>query len=823
MKKIYKIEGMHCASCARNIENSVKKLKEIKSCSVNFATKKLYVEGEANEKEIKKAVSNAGDYEAVSEDGENVENKNNEAKNEAKDIKDSKGNTTTIFIIPGLDNPHCAMTIENALKKVEGIKNMELNINMHKVKIIYSGEKIKVREAIIDAGYEIAGEEKVEEDIDLIEMQKAKKKMWIAWLFAIPIAIISLLIERVLGVENFVIKILPLILAFPILFIVGYPTIRSAVKSIKYFSFNMDVLISLGTVIAFLTGLLRFVIPIEDYSGVGGMIMAFFLTGRYVEAKARGRASQAIKKLLTLEAKTAIILVNGKEKQVRIDEVKIGDVMIVKPGEKIPTDGVVVKGESAVDESMVSGESMPVEKKKDDKVIGATINQDGILYVKATKIGKDTFLSQIIKLVEEAQGTKVPIQEFADKVTSYVVPIVLIIALLTFFAWFVFPEFMKSIAGFFSFIPWINLDAEVLTLALFAGIAVLVIACPCALGLATPTALMVGSGMGAEKGILIKRGEAIQTMKDIKFVLFDKTGTITKGKPEVTDIFPIGVNEKEFLRLAASLEKSSEHPLARAIVNEAEKRKLKLSEVKEFKILRGRGAEGKLNGKKILIGNRKLMEENKIKLDSLEKKMQELEEQGKTAMALVYSGKILGLIAVADTIKEDSVEAISELRKINLKTIMITGDNERTAKAIAKLAGIEDVIANVLPEEKENKVKELQKQGMVAFVGDGINDAPALKQSNVGIAMGTGTDIAIESGDIILTRGNLTGVVSAIKLSRATFKKIKQNLFWAFFYNVVAIPLAVLGLLHPIIAEIAMATSSITVVTNANLLRRKKI
>ena len=808
-KKNFRIEGMHCASCASKIEKAIKKIKGVKEASVNFATKKAYVEVDENkDNEIIKAVSIAGDYKAVSEQ-ESTRDKDRE-------------NTISTFIIPGLDNPHCAMTIENALKKVNGIKNIELNINLHKAKIIYSAEKGKVRKAIEDAGYEIAGEEKVEEDIDLIEMQKAKKRMWIAWSFAVPIAITGILFERILGIENFTIKILPLILAFPILFIAGYPTIRSAVKSIKYLSFNMDVLISLGTVIAFLTGLLRFAMPIEDYSGIGGMIMAFFLTGRYVEAKARGRASQAIKKLMTLEAKTAIILVNGKEKQVRIDEVKIGDVMVVRPGEKVPTDGFVVNGESSVDESMVSGESMPVEKKKDDKVIGATINQDGILYVKATKIGKDTFLSQIIKLVEEAQGSKIPIQAFADKVTSYFVPVVLIIALLAFFSWFIFPESMKSLAGFFSFIPWINLDAGVLTLALFAGIAVLVIACPCALGLATPTALMVGSGMGAEKGILIKRGEAIQTMKDIKFVVFDKTGTITKGKPEVTDILPVNSNEKEFLRLAASLERSSEHPLAKAIVNEAEKRKLKFESVKEFRILRGRGAEGKLSGKKILIGNRKLMQENKIKLDSLEKKMQDLEEQGKTVMALVYSGEILGIIAVADTLKEDSKEAISELNKTGFRTVMITGDNERTAMAIAKLVGIKEVIANVLPEEKEKKVKELQKRGFVAFVGDGINDAPALKQSNVGISMGTGTDIAIESGDIVLARGSLMGVVSAIKLSKATFKKIKQNLFWAFFYNVVAIPLAFTGLLHPIIAEIAMAVSSVSVITNANLLRRKK-
>ena len=812
MKKIFRIEGMHCASCAMNIEKSIKKIKDIKSASVNFATKKLYVEAEnIKDEEIEKAVSKVGDYKAVLVSGKEYKEKNSD------EIK------TATFIIPKMDNPHCAMTIENALKKLEGVKKINLNINAKKATITYSTEKEKIIEAIKDAGYEIAGEEKVEEDVDLKEMEKAKKRMWIAWFFAIPIALISLLFERVLGIHNFAIMILPLILAFPILFVVGYPTLRSAFKSIKYLSFNMDVLISLGTVIAFLTGILRFFIPIEDYSGIGGMIMAFFLTGRYVEAKARGKASQAIKKLLSLEAKTATILINGKEKQIRIDEVKIGDILIVRPGEKIPTDGIITKGESAVDESMVSGESMPVEKRKDDKVIGATINQDGILYVKATKIGKDTFLNQIIKLVEEAQGSKVPIQAFADKITSIFVPIVLVVSVLTFFAWFIFPGFMKSIAEFFYFIPWINLSSTTITLALFAAIAVLVIACPCALGLATPTALMVGSGMGAERGILIKRGEAIQTMKDIKFVVFDKTGTITKGKPEVTDILSLKISEKEFLKLAASLEKSSEHPLAKSIVDEAEKRKIKLIAVSRFKILRGRGAEAILEGKKILIGNRKLMEENKIKVSDLEGKMQELENQGKTVMALVYSGKVLGLIAVADTLKDDSKEAVQELNKMGYKTVMITGDNERTAEAIAKIAGIKEILADVLPEEKVSRVKKMQKKGFVAFVGDGINDAPALKQSNVGIAIGTGTDIAIESGDIVLAKGSLIGVVQAINLSKATFRKIKQNLFWAFAYNVVAIPLAVAGLLHPVIAEIAMALSSITVISNANLLRRKKI
>ena len=812
MKKIYQIEGMHCASCARSIEKSVSEIKGIKNASVNFAIKKIYVEAEKiNDEEIINAVSKAGDYIAISE------------KEEEEWEKRIGEETITTFTIKGLDNPHCAMTIEKAVKKLKGVKKIDLNINTHKATISHTIEKEKIADVINDAGYEVLKEEEKERDVEIIEMERAKKRMWLSWLFAVPIAIIGLVIERIFGIQNFFITILPLILAFPILFVIGYPTLKSAIKSIKYFSFNMDVLISLGTIIAFLTGILRFFMPIEDYSGIGGMIMAFFLTGRYVESKARGRASQAIKKLLSLEAKTANILIKNKEKQVRIDDVKIGDIMVVRPGEKIPTDGIVIKGESAVDESMVSGESLPVEKRKNDKVIGATINQDGILYVKATKIGKETFLSQIIKLVEEAQGSKVPIQEFADKVTSYFVPIILIVSILTFLIWFIFPEFMISITKIFSFIPWINLNANTITLALFAAIAVLVIACPCALGLATPTTLMVSSGMGAEKGILIKRGEAIQTMKDIKFIIFDKTGTITKGKPELTDLIPEKTTKEELLKLAASLEKSSEHPLAKAIVNMAEKKKLKLVQIKEFKILRGRGAHGKLNGKEILIGNRKLMEENGVRIGNFEEKMQELEGQGKTAMMLIYDKNIKGILAVADTIKEDSIKAIAELKNLGFKTVMITGDNERTARTIAEEIGIDEIIANVLPEEKENKVKAMQKEGMVAFVGDGINDAPAIKQANVGIAMGTGTDIAIESGDIVLVKGSLEGVVQSIRLSKATFSKIKQNLFWAFFYNVVAIPLAILGLLHPVVAEIAMASSSISVVANANLLKRKKI
>ncbi len=809
MKKKYKIEGMHCAACASSIARSIGKVKGVKDVNVNFVTRELHIDGEdLDESEIINAVSNAGDYKVVD--------------NYINGGKDKDELKTTVFIVQGLDNPHCSMTIEKAVKKVEGVNKVDLNINTHKAKIVYSGDSKKIKSAIEDAGYKILGEEGMtEEDAEIKEMSSAKRKMILAWLFAIPIAVIGLLFERILEMHNNLIMILPLILAFPILFIVGFPTLRSAFKSMKYLSFNMDVLISLGTIIAFLTGILRFFMPIEDYSGIGGMIMAFFLTGRFVEAKARGKASQEIRKLLELGAKNAVILRDGKEIEIPISEVRVGDVMIVKPGEKIPSDGIVAKGESAVDESMVSGESLPVEKKIGDKVIGATINQDGVLYIKATKIGKDTFLANIIKLVEEAQGSKVPIQEFADRITGYFVPVVLILSVLTFFIWYIFPGLMKGVASRFSFLPWINLDLGIIALALFAGIAVLVIACPCALGLATPTALMVGSGMGAKKGILIRKGEAIQTMKDIRTIVFDKTGTITKGKPEVREIYAIKVGDKYLLEIAASLERLSEHPIAKAVVLFANLKRYK--DVRDFRILRGRGVEGRIGMKKIVIGNRKLMEERSINLSEFEDKIVEFENKAYTTMIVSENSKLLGIIGVADAVKEDSISIVKELKEQNYKVIMITGDNERTAKAIGLQVGIDEVISNVLPEDKAKKVEELQKQGFVAFVGDGINDAPALKQSNVGIAIGSGTDIAIEAGDIVLAKESLTGVVEAINLSKATFKKIKQNLFWAFAYNVIAIPLAMIGILHPIIAEIAMALSSITVIMNANLLRSIRI
>ena len=492
--------------------------------------------------------------------------------------------------------------------------------------------------------------------------------------------------------------------------------------------------------------------------------------------------------------------------------------MILKPGEKIPTDGVVIRGESSVDESMATGESMPVNKHVSDEVIGATVNQEGLLHVEATKIGKDTFLAQIIKMVEEAQGTKVPIQKFADDVIAVFVPVIIGVAFLTLIGWILVPgSFNRVLAWGAGFIPWVDTSLPQVMLAISAMISVLVIACPCSLGLATPTALMVGTGMGARNGILIRRGEAIQTMKEINAIVLDKTGTITKGQPEVTDI----IGDEDILYYAASLEQGCEHPLARAVIRTAMERKIDLVQPADFKALRGEGVTGKVGDKNITVGKPSLL--NSFP-DELQTEFSRLQREAKTVMAVGIEGEPVGVIAVADTLKDDSVLALGELKRMGLKTIMLTGDNKATAEAIAEQVGIDDVYAEVMPDEKVKVVIDAQeKYGMVAMVGDGINDAPALAQANVGVAIGTGTDIAIESGDIILVRGDLTGLVSAINLSNATFEKIRQNLFWAFFYNVISVPIAVLGLLHPVIAESAMALSSVSVVTNANLLRRVKI
>jgi len=715
--------------------------------------------------------------------------------------------------IEGMTCASCASHVEKELDKIGG---KEISVNPVSGKAFLEVEKDvseeQLKKAVKEAGYkplEVEFESLKDSDSSHVENKERREiKKWkrkLVWVWILT----GLIMIFMYAGELFNIELIPmnymaplmLILSFPIIFIFGFSTIRAGLRGFYKLYFTMDSLIALGTVVAYATGILSFFIDITSFAGVSGMIMTIFITGKYIESKAKGKATSEIRKLLELGAKKARILRGKEEIEVDISEIKISDVMIVKPGEKIPTDGVVVRGESSVDESMVTGESMPVDKKIKGNVIGATINQDGILYVKATKIGKDTFLAHIIKLVEEAQGTKVPIQKLADKVTNVFVPIILFLAVITFLSWYFF------------------IGAEI-GRAVGVGIAVLVIACPCSLGLAVPISLMVGSGMGAKRGILIRKGEAIQTMKEVKIIVFDKTGTITKGKPEVKQIYS-KVKENYLLEVAATLEKLSEHPLSKAVVAKAGLKKYK--SVKNFKILRGRGLEGKIGSKQIVIGNNALMKEKGISIRGFEEKIVEFEEKGNTTIIVTENKKAIGIIGIADAIKNDSVSAVKKLNKAGYKTVMITGDNKITAKAIANEVGIDEVIANVLPEDKAKKVESLQEKGFVAFVGDGINDAPALKQANVGIAMGTGTDVAIEAGDIVLAKSSLEGVVSAISLSKATFGKIKQNLFWAFAYNVIAIPLAVAGLLSPVIAELAMALSSITVVTNANLLRRKKI
>ncbi len=732
-----------------------------------------------------------------------------------------------ILKIAGMHCASCANTIETALNKKQNVK-ANVNFATEKATITYDPQQLSEQDLvkiIQQTGYDITESTGASQEEQM--MRQAKTKMFWCWVFTTPI-ILWMLPTMLTGIawpNRFIYDIGLIILATPAVFVTGFPTLKSAWQSAKRLSANMDVLIAMGTLASYFAGVASLFTPIANYGGIAAMIMAFHLTGRYIEIKSRGRASQAIKKLLQLGAKTARILVEGKEQEIAIDQVQVGDIMVVRPGEKIPTDGIIVKGKSSIDESMATGESMPITKTINDEVIGATINQQGLLQVKASKIGKDTFLSQIIKMVEECQGTKVPIQEFADKVTGHFVPTVIVIAALTFLAWIIFPKPLGALlTSASSFIPWINPNLGVVSLAILATVAVLVIACPCALGLATPTALMVGSGIGAENGILIREGAAIQTLKDVHTIVFDKTGTITKGKPEVTDIISLDkLKEKEILHLAASVESGSEHPLGQAIVNSAKAKFIKISAPENFESVTGKGVIAEIDGKKVLVGSRKLVPNLKL-TDATEQSLHKLENEAKTAMLVFVNKKVVGIVAVADTIKEDSITAIKQLEAMGLKTVMLTGDNKRTANAIAKKVGISQVVAEVLPDQKVAEIQRLQDEvGMVAMVGDGINDAPALTQANVGIAIGTGTDIAIEASDVTLVSGDLTAVVKAIKLSSATFRKITQNLYWAYGYNVLAIPIAILGLLHPIIAEIAMASSSISVVTNANLLRKIKL
>ncbi len=731
---ILKISGMRCASCARNIESQVAKIKGVNLVNVNFATSRMFVESE--------------DF---------------VLKNDLKNIVDKLG-----------------------------------------YKII-----------------EKSGEDQIEEKKNI---HQAKLRVIWALIFSIPLMFSMVAMYSDWHVPG--LNILEAVLAFVVVYVIGFKTHVSALKAIKNLYANMDVLISIGTSSAFLFGISSFFIDVPVFFEVAAFIMAFQLLGRYLESRARGKTSEALRDLLKLGAKTAKILVdaNGfslrghfldgaEEKEILVEDLKVGDIMVVRPGEKVPTDGKIIEGQSSLDESMATGESLPIEKTKDDEVIGATINLEGILKIKATKIGKDTFFSQVVKLVEEAQKSRIPIQEFADKITSYFVPVVLIIALLTAVGWLISGDWFVAIVS---------------------TITVLIIACPCALGLATPTALTVGIGRGAKQGILIRRGEAIELIGKTKIIVLDKTGTLTKGKPNVTDIIEAQISnlktkKLEILQLAASVEKNSEHPLGRAIVKEAEEKGIKLLKVENFKALFGKGITAEINGKKVLVGRRELLEENNIDVSFIKEVVEKLQEQGKTVMFVGHSGKILGAIAVGDTLKKGAKESIKNLHKMGFKTVMLTGDNQKTAKAVADYVGIDDVIAGVLPEGKVDAIKKIQQRGIgfVAMVGDGINDAPALTQADIGLAIGTGSDIAIEAGQITLVSGDLEALVNSIKLSKATFRTIRQNLFWAFIYNIVVLPVAAAGILAtmigPIIATVAMAFSSLSVVINSLRLKRIKL
>jgi Cu+-exporting ATPase len=579
----------------------------------------------------------------------------------------------------------------------------------------------------------------------------------------------------------------------------------------------MDVLISLGSLPPYLIGLIGFVYPMTSFIEMASTIMTFHLVGRYLETRAKGRASQAIRKLITLGAKTATLLRNGTEVEVPVADVRVGDIMVVRPGAKVPTDGEIVDGTSHLDESIATGESVPVEKTIGDTVIGATINKEGLLRIRATRVGADTFLAQVIRLVEQAQGSKVPIQEFADRVTGYFVPAVILIAIVSFVAWLLFHDTLSPILAWgASFLPWVDPELTPLLSATLAAIAVLVIACPCALGLATPTAIMVGS----------RSGEAIQTLKDIKVIVLDKTGTITRGHPALTDVIATKAHDEDtLLAAAASVESGSEHPLGQAIVIGARERGIVVPEVVGFAAVTARGVVGTVDGKRVLVGSRRLLDESAVAHEEMEADLLRLESDGKTAMLVAIDNVCAGLVAVADTVKEDSREAIAALKKLGIQPVMITGDNERTARYVARQVGIDEVLAGVLPEGKVDAVRRLQQEHgqAVAMVGDGINDAPALKQANVGIAIGAGADVAIEAADVTLVQGELSKVVEAIRLSRSTFAKIVQNLFWAWFYNGSFIPIAAIGLLHPMIGVIAMTTSSLSVIGNSLLLKRAKL
>jgi len=740
----------------------------------------------------------------------------------------------TILKIQSMHCASCAASIENALKKENGVVSISVNFASEKANIEFDREIIKlekIQEIIKKLGYKTEEENynlSAEKSHDHHEQAKNREINKLRNTFVISatlgLPIFYLVMGEMLGFPlpaiSMKAKIVIQFLIATVIMLVNYPLYISGFKKIIQRNPNMDSLIEIGTLTAYfysivISLLIWFQPNYQDnhlYFESAALILVFISLGKYLEALTKGKTSQAIKKLIGLQPKEATIIRGNQEMKIPISEVKVGDIVLVKPGEKIPVDGIVIDGYSGVDEKAITGESIPIEKKVGDEVIGATINKTGVLRFKATRVGKDTMLAQIIKIVDEAIGSKAPIQLLADKVAFYFVPSVMVIAILAFFIWL--------IAG------------QSFAFALTSFVAVLIIACPCALGLATPTAVMMGTGLAAQNGILIKSSKALEIAQKINIVIFDKTGTLTKGEPNVTDIVVLKNstfnNQNEILKFAGSVEKNSEHPLAEAIVNKAKEQKIELFNVHDFQAIPGKGVRAIFQNKKVLLGTKKLMIENQINIKHIEKQVEILEKQGKTTMILAVDKEITGIIAVADTLKEYSKEAIEILHKAGIKTAILTGDNKRVGQAIAQKLNIDYVLAEVLPQEKAAEIKKLQKEGnIVAMVGDGVNDAPALAQADIGIALGSGTDVAIETGEIVLIKDDLRDVVMAIDLSRYTLKKIKQNLFWAFFYNIVGIPIAA-GVLYPFtgwllsptIAAAAMAFSSVSVVSNSLLMKR---
>jgi len=808
--KSFNIEGMTCTACAKTVERVTKKLPGVTESNVNFATEKLNIsfdEATVSEVDIQAAVEKAG-YKAL------VQSLNKTMK------------------IEGMTCASCAKAVERAVGKLDGIVEANVNLATEKLTLHYEPSKVKVsdiKKAVEKAGYKALDEE-ITVDVDKERKEKEIKLLWnkfiISAIFTVPLLIISMghmlglklpeFIDPMMNPKVFALS--QLLLVLPVI-IAGNRFYRIGFKTLIKGSPNMDSLIAIGTSAAFLYGIFAIVqifignveFAKDMYFESAGVIITLITLGKYLESVTKGKTSEAIKKLMGLAPKTAILIRDGKEVETPIEDVEVGDIIVVKPGERMPVDGEVVEGITSVDESMLTGESMPVEKVIGDRIIGASINKNGTIKYKATKVGKDTALAQIIKLVEDAQGSKAPIAKLADVISGYFVPIVIGLAVISSLVWFISGE------------------TAVFSLTIF--ISVLVIACPCALGLATPTAIMVGTGKGAEHGVLIKSGVALETAHKIQTIVFDKTGTITEGKPKVTDVVTVNGLDKDYLlQIAASGEKGSEHPLGEAIVKGAEEKGLEFKGLDFFKAIPGLGIEVSIAGKTVLLGNRKLMTESNISMEDLEATSNKLASEGKTPMYIGIDGKMAGIIAVADTVKESSKNAIEKLHKMGIEVDMITGDNKRTAEAIAKQVGIDRILAEVLPQEKANEVKKLQAEGKkVAMVGDGINDAPALAQADIGIAIGSGTDVAMESADIVLMRSDLMDVPTAIQLSKNTIKNIKQNLFWAFGYNTLGIPVA-MGVLHlfggpllnPIIAAAAMSFSSVSVLLNALRLKRFK-